>query len=364
MSRHILAAAVVAVDTALLVAVHGTGYLWVVALFAATVILGYRQRLAGFGGALLLGAATAGGYAVLVWTAYRAGRDSSKRALVAVGAGGLAAHLALRPADPRAVPQTVVVYLVFVALPAVVGRYVTQQDRLISVLSDQARLAERLRIARDMHDSLGRRLSLVSIQAAALEVTPLPAEQRRAAHQLGTAAREAMTELYGVIGALRGPQGCGPHGTVDIGALVTQFRDAGVPVTVEPEQPPAVDETAYRVVEEGLTNAAKHAPGQPVSVSLRGEGDTLLVTVANPAPSSSAAASGKRGLPGLDERVRLAGGLLHHGYADGRFRLTAMLPVTPATPKASPVRPALLGTAAAILVLVVLPASLMLGVKG
>jgi signal transduction histidine kinase len=358
-SRHILAAAVVAVDTALLVAVHGIGHLWVVALFAATVILGYRQRLAGFGGALLLGAATAGGYAVLVWTAYRAGRGSSKRALVAVGAVGLAAHLAIRPADPRAVPQTIVVYLVFVALPAVVGRYVTQQERLMSALSDQARLAERLRIARDMHDSLGRRLSLVSIQAAALEVTPLPAEQRRAVHQLGTAAREAMTELYGVIGALRGP-----HDTVDIGVLVTQFRDAGVPVTVEPEQPPAVSETAYRVVEEGLTNAAKHAPGQPVSVSLRGEGDTLLVTVANPAPSSSAAAGGRRGLPGLDERVRLAGGLLRHGYADGRFRLTAMLPATPAAPRASPVRPALLGTAAAVLVLVVLPASLMLGVKG
>ena len=62
-------------------------------------------------------------------------------------------------------------------------------------------------------------------------MTPLPAEQRRAVGQLGTAAREAMTELYGVIGALREPQ-C----TVDIGALVTQFRDAGVAVTVDPER--------------------------------------------------------------------------------------------------------------------------------
>ncbi|MEH1127696.1 sensor histidine kinase [Micromonospora sp. CPCC 206061] len=362
MSRHFLAAAVVAVDTALLVAVHGIGYLWVAALFAATVVLAYRQRLAGFGGALLLGAVTAGGYAVLVWTAYRAGRGASKRVLVAVGATGLATHLALLPSNTRMVPQLVVVYLVFVALPAVVGRYVTQQEQLMSVLGDQARLAERLRIARDMHDSLGRRLSLVSIQAAALEVAPLPAEQRRAIGQLGTAAREAMTELYGVIGALREPQ-C----TVDIGALLTQFRDAGVPVTVEPAEPPAVGEAAYRVVEEGLTNAAKHAPGQPVSVSLRSEGDTLLVTVANPAtsrPASTASAGGGRGLPGLDERVRLAGGLLHHGHADGRFRLTAMLPVAPAAPAASPPRPALLGTAAAVLVLIVLPVSLMLGVKG
>jgi signal transduction histidine kinase len=358
-SRHLLAAAVVAVDTALLVAVHGTGYLWMVALFAATVVLAHRQRLAGFGGALLLGGVTAGGYAVLVWTSYRAGRGASRRALVAVAAAGLVAQLALRPAGPRAIPQLVVVYLVFVALPAVVGRYVTQQEQLMSVLGDQARLAERLRIARDMHDSLGRRLSLVSIQAAALEVTPLPAEQRRAVGQLGTAAREAMTELYGVIGALREPQ-C----TVDIGALVAQFRDAGVAVTVEPAEPPAIGEAAYRVVEEGLTNAAKHAPGQPVSVSLRGEGDTLLVTVANPAPPRSASTRGGRGLPGLDERVRLAGGLLHHEYADGRFRLTAMLPVTPTAPAKSPPRPALLGTAAAVLVLVVLPMSLMLGVKG
>lgn len=359
MSRHILAAAVVAIDTALLVAVHGAGHLWIGALFAATVVLAYRRRLAGFGGALLIGAVTAGGYAVLVWTAYRAGRGASRRALAAVGAAGLAAHLALLPASPRLIPQLVVTYLVFVALPAVVGRYVTQQEQLMSALGDQARLAERLRIARDMHDSLGRRLSLVSIQAAALEVAPLPPEQRRAVSQLGAAAREAMTELYGVIGALREPQ-C----TVDIGALVTQFRDAGVPVTVEPAEPPAIGEAAYRVVEEGLTNAAKHAPGQPVSVSLRTEGDTLLVTVSNPAPPASPASTGGRGLPGLDERVRLAGGLLHHGRADGRYRLTAMLPVTPAVPAAPTPRRALVGAVAAVLVLMVLPASLMLGVKG
>ena len=212
--------------------------------------------------------------------------------------------MALPPAGSRQISQVAVTLLIFVVLPALVGRYLAQQERLVSALGERARLAERLRIARDMHDSLGRRLSLISIEAAALEVGHLPAREHEAVQRLAVSAREAMTEVYEVIGALRDPRGASA-----IRTLVASFRNAGISVTVRgdeslPDLPPAADQAAYRVVEEGLTNAAKHAPGRRVTVSLEPQSDTLLVTVANPAPSRSAPSAGGRGLTGLDERVR------------------------------------------------------------
>jgi signal transduction histidine kinase len=355
--RHLLAAAVVAADIAILAAGH-PGLAWVGLLFAAAALLTHRLPVAGLAAALALHAFTGVAYLLMLWTAFRAGRAVGGRrdALAAIGVagGGLALLLAVRPADPRAIPQLVVPHLVFVALPLLVGGYLAQQERLTAALADQARLGERLRIARDMHDSVGRRLSLVSMQAAALEVTALPPAQSDAVRRLAAAAREAMDEVYGVVGALREAP--------DLGALLGDFRAAGVPVELrERGTARSLPEAAYRVVEEGLTNAAKHAPSRPVAVELVWERRALRVTLSNPGPPGSPAAVGAgRGLQGLTERVRLAGGHLRHGPEDGEFRLSAILPLD--APASRAVRkPVLVGAVAAVLIFLVLPAAMMVG---
>lgn len=365
MGRHLIAAAVVAADTALLAAGR-PGLAWVVLLFAAAALLSYRMPLAGLAAGLALHAGTGLGYLMLLWTAFRAGRAVAGRrdavAALGVAAGGLALTLAVRPAEPQGIPQYVVAHAVFVALPLLVGGYLAQQERLTAALADQARLGERLRIARDMHDSVGRRLSLVSIQAAALEVADLPPPQAEAVRRLATAAREAMDEVYGVVGALRDAPDLAA-----VGALVAEFRRAGVAVRVSQRGTPhplpaATSEAAYRVVEEGLTNAAKHAPDTPVAVELAWERRALRVTLTNPGPPAAAATTGaSRGLQGLSERVRLAGGRLRHGFTGGAFQLSATLPVKPPAPPAIG-RPVLVGAAAAVLLFLLLPASMMVGV--
>ncbi|GAA4440408.1 sensor histidine kinase [Phytohabitans houttuyneae] len=366
MGRHLLAAGVVAADTAILAAGR-PGLAWVGLLLAVAALLSYRMPLFGFAAGLVLSAVTGLAYLMLLWTAFRAGRAVGGRrdavAALGVAAGGLAFLLSLRPADAGAIPQLVVAHLVFVALPLLVGAYLAQQERLTAALADQARLGERLRIARDMHDSVGRRLSLVSIQAAALEVADLPPPQAQAVRRLAAAAREAMDEVYGVVGALRDTPD-----VAAVDALVAEFRAAGVPVRLSQRGsaralPAAAGEAAYRVVEEGLTNAAKHAPDRPVAVELAWERRALRVTLTNPGPPGAAAAAGAgRGLQGLTERVRLVGGRLGYGTTDGAFRLGATLPLHPPPAPAALRRPVLVGTVAAVLLFLLLPATMMLGV--
>lgn len=230
MRRHLLAAAVLTADTALLAARHGAdlplaavpAYALVVALVIA---LSRRVPLAAFAVALVLTPLTGTAYVLLLWAAYHAGRAAVSRSgtamLVGTALGALAVQLVGLPAWPGAVSSLLGTYLVFVALPVLVGRYLAQQERLVSTLdrhnrqlrrerelvAEQEQLRERLRIARDMHDSLGHRLSLVSVQAAALEVSALPAPQREAVGHLARATRDAMDELYGLVGALRSERG-------------------------------------------------------------------------------------------------------------------------------------------------------------
>jgi signal transduction histidine kinase len=414
MGRHLLAAAVALADTALLVAAHRSGLpLWAIPVYALVVALvialRYRTPTAAFMAALVLASLTGGAYVLLLWAAYQAGHEIVSRSgtVMVVGAavGGLAAQLAARSVQPRTIPSLVCVCVMFVALPLLAGRYLAQHERLVStldqhnrqlrwkreILAEQERLRERLRIARDMHDSLGHRLSLVSVQAAALEVSALPPQQRRAIRQLAGAARGAMNELYELVGELRGDDdkhGRSP-GAEAIGTVVEEFQAAGVPVTLRRCGRPrplsaAVGQTAYRVVEEGLTNAAKHAPGQPVTVSVEWEPDALLLTVVNPLPGPPAVPGGTdtgHGLSGLGERVRPVGGFLDHRLSDGGFRLVAMLPAIAAEPAVrrtgSPervagydevpavgrIRTVALGFATATVMFLVLPASMLVGVR-
>ncbi|MGY1840613.1 MULTISPECIES: sensor histidine kinase [unclassified Modestobacter] len=213
---------------------------------------------------------------------------------------------------------------------------------------EQARHTERTRIAREMHDVLAHRLSLLSMHAGALEFRPdAPStEVAQAAGVVRASARQALEDLREVIGVLRhggdgdaGDPGTRPQPTLaDVPALVEECRRAGVRVRVQyrvPElatAPSGVGRSAYRVVQEGLTNVRKHAPGTVATVLLEGGlGTGLVVELRNPAPAGgdmvAALPGGGTGLVGLLERVSLSGGHLEHGWTpDGEFRLRAELP--------------------------------------
>ena len=205
----------------------------------------------------------------------------------------------------------------------------------------EARVAERARIAREMHDVLAHRLSLLATYAGALEYRPdAPPEQlARAAGVVRAGVHQALDELREVITVLRDDDDVdGKHplpGLADLDGLIAETRDAGTAVDVtrrvtQPEDlPGGLGRTAYRVVQEGLTNARKHAPGRPVRVLLAGKpGGRLVVELANPVGPADPVINGSgTGLIGLTERVRLAGGEIDHAIsADGEFVLRAWLP--------------------------------------
>jgi signal transduction histidine kinase len=212
---------------------------------------------------------------------------------------------------------------------------------------DQAREAERLRIAREMHDVLAHRVSLLSLHAGALEFRPdaSPEEIAEAAGVIRATAHAALEDLRGVVGVLRDGTDDGapepPQPTLDqVPGLIEESRAAGMRVRAQLEAPAealpaAVGRTAYRVVQEGLTNARKHAPGAAVDVAVSArEGDGLVVEVVSRRPVGVAVAAGGdrmpgagTGLIGLAERVALAGGELRHGPdAAGDFVLRATIP--------------------------------------
>jgi signal transduction histidine kinase len=215
---------------------------------------------------------------------------------------------------------------------------------------EQARETERRRIAREMHDVVAHRVSLLSLHAGALEFRPdaPPEEIAEAASVIRSTAHAALEELREVVGVLREDAEAGtpepPQPTLaQIPALVEESRAAGMVVRLRDERPAdlepptALGRTAYRVVQEGLTNARKHAPGAAVDVTIAAEGGPLLVVaVVSRRPVGVAARLADEhvpgmgtGLIGLAERVALAGGELEHGPGPaGDFVLRATLPWT------------------------------------
>ncbi|MEU1679010.1 histidine kinase [Micromonospora zamorensis] len=210
----------------------------------------------------------------------------------------------------------------------------------------QARHLERTRIAREMHDVLAHRISLLSLHAGALEFRPdAPADEvARAAGVIRGSAHAALQDLREVIGVLRAESDDGdspepPQPTLaDLPALIAESRAAGVRVNVSDsvaspgEVPAALGRAAYRIVQEGLTNARKHAAGAAVTVDVAGgPGSGLTVAIGNRwpvgAPAGDALPGAGTGLVGISERVTLAGGRLAYGRDDaGDFRLAAWLP--------------------------------------
>lgn len=213
--------------------------------------------------------------------------------------------------------------------------------------AERTRLAERHRIAREMHDTLAHRMSLVAVQAAALQVDAPNHQTAVSAAVIRDTAHAALGELREVLGVLRddgtaaqdgAPGTYAPSGIAQIAGLVAQWRLAGMAVAYSPsfatsEQiPDAVSRAVFRVVQEGLTNVARHAPESDVEVCLQrhrddGNGAAVLeVTVTNSAGGPAQAAPGSGlGLVGLAERVQLLGGTLDHGPRKDGFELAARI---------------------------------------
>jgi signal transduction histidine kinase len=210
---------------------------------------------------------------------------------------------------------------------------------------EQIRHAERTRIAREMHDVLAHRISLLSLHAGALEFRPdaPPEEVARAAAVIRASAHQALEDLRAMIGLLRdGADGEAPQPPqptlAALPGLLEESRAAGMRVHADVRLPDlaavpdAVGRHALRIVQEALTNARKHAASAAVDLRVEGAaGEGLAIEVRNPAPVLAAGepeipGSGT-GLVGLAERATLSGGHLEHGLdEDGNFRLRAWLP--------------------------------------
>ncbi|MEV3987320.1 histidine kinase [Streptomyces sp. NPDC049837] len=240
-------------------------------------------------------------------------------------------------------------------LPWLAGRYWRGRRELVEggwqlarsleerqhLAAERARLTERAAIAADMHDSLGHVLSLVALRAGALELSPTLAPQDRDdVAELRRTISDAVDHLRETVTVLRADPhaGANPATADTVEELLGRAVASGVPVRWErsgppPARSPLVERAVYRVVQEALTNATKHAPGGTVRVSIAHADDVTRVRVVNSAPlpgrtpgPAPVTVGGNHGLAGLRERVTVLGGALRAGPYEGGFEVTATLP--------------------------------------
>ena len=293
--------------------------------------------------------------------------------VVLVGVVGMAASTVFPVLEPQVDKNpwwvNFSVGLAFTIATLAWGMYVGSRRELLWTLRDRAQRAEaeqelrvqqgrsteRARIAREMHDVLAHRISLISMHAGALSYrTDLTAEEMRGTAELIQAkSHEALSDLRQVLGVLRDEEGGAgerPQPTFcDLGSLVEEAQESGMRIYFHDRvregasMPAQVGRTTYRIVQEGLTNARKHAPHVSVLVSVTGSRDDGVdIMIRNPARSlSSAVADGSDGaggsevpgsglgLVGLRERAKLAGGHLATRIDGTMFELHGWLPWTP-----------------------------------
>src|SRR3954453_9471813 len=244
------------------------------------------------------------------------------------GAAGGGVLVVIQPWSPAPVGELVgrvLAAAVVVLLPGAVGAWFRTRELLLTALRERAEraeaerelmardavLTERTRIAREMHDAVGHRVSLMVLQAGAIEMAAAaPQRVEQLAGQVQTAGRQALDELRQMVGVLRAgetedaPLSPQP-GLAALPRLIAESRQAGMAVQLTglPDGTaldPAVSRAAYRIVQEALTNAGKHAPGAPVQIAGEGSAEQLVVRVVNgPAHASEPAPGAGYGLVGL-----------------------------------------------------------------
>ncbi|MEO3786620.1 histidine kinase [Actinocorallia sp. B10E7] len=221
--------------------------------------------------------------------------------------------------------------------------------RLDAAQREQAVMRERARIARELHDVVAHSVSMIAVQAetAPYTMSTLSEEAKRGYAEIAHTAREALVEMRRLLGVLRSDAAeteVTPQPRLDrLNELIDQHRGAGgaAGLSVRGEEHPlsaTLELSAYRIVQEALTNARRHAPGAPVQVELLYQPDRLKVRVHNQPPDLTrtrvdgfpAPASGGHGLIGMQERAAMLGGRLQAGPApDGGFDVEAELPFSP-----------------------------------
>ncbi|MFC7614263.1 sensor histidine kinase [Actinokineospora soli] len=177
---------------------------------------------------------------------------------------------------------------------------------------DTARADERARITREIHDAVGHNTTLIAVQAAALAAVTTDPAARETAEQLRHLAKQSLAEMRAALGLAGAPS---HNGLDDLPRLITSTRTAGVQVTytgIDATPSPLISRALYRVVQEALTNAVKHAPGAPVEVTLTRDSTRITATITNGPPTAPSPdlTPGGTGLEGLTERVITAGGTL------------------------------------------------------
>ncbi|WP_165985222.1 sensor histidine kinase [Streptomyces sp. YIM 98790] len=275
------------------------------------------------------------------------------RRRLAAWSAAAAAAFAAGLGNPAAVGwSTPAVYLVALLTPVSLGLWAGTRRRLVAtlreraehlereqrLLAERATAAERTRIAREMHDVVAHRVSLMVLQAGGLELSTGDPAAAACAERIRLTGREALGELRGVLGALHDAADTGaptapPPVLADLDHLIQEWRTAGMTVHYAATGTPrplaaAVERAAYRVAQEALTNADKHAPGHPLRLTLHHGPRQLTVTAVNPAPpAGTGARTGGYGLTGLRERITLLGGAFTAGpHPPGMWRLHAALP--------------------------------------
>lgn len=241
---------------------------------------------------------------------------------------------------------SVLIALLTVVAPWWFGRYrllrEEQRESDAAVLADRAQAEERARIADDLHDTIGHELALIAVQAGALELgRDLSPEQRERFRELREAAVRASGRLRDVVRMTRpdGPSRLDPLGGDGVDGLVSGARDAGMTVVARidralvAEVDPLIAELVVRTVREGLTNAARHAPGAVVEVEVtRDDTGGVTASVRSAAPTERGVQGGGHGIPSLRRRAELLGGSIDAGpTADGGFELRLRAPMRPET---------------------------------
>ncbi|MFC7545611.1 sensor histidine kinase [Plantactinospora sp. GCM10030261] len=332
-------------------------------LLGLAVALNRRYPLVGLG-AVLVGTWFDGNFvfALPVFSYLVGARMTRARPAVLAFAGvavaGTGLNLLLLGTAPDTLFLAANVLLFGGVFPWLVGRYRRQQRELTLSgwrqaealereqrgAAERVRLRERARIAQDMHDSLGHELSLIALRAGALELAPdLDERHRAAAAELRASVADATERLRDIIGVLREDTAAGQAAPTrpadeDVAELIRRARDAGMVVRSSDGPtvgalPPLTSRAVHGVVREGLTNAARYAPGAQVAVTVASSGGGVEVAVVNPRPpagplpGAGTPPGAGSGLVALRERVRLAGGTLEAGPREGGFALLARLPL-------------------------------------
>ena len=313
------------------------------------------------------GGSIVGDIGAIVLAAFEVGLRASNRmasvAFVLGLAAALAAVLLLQQADPV---QSVVLPFVILVPAWLVGDLIRarnleraarveaierqERDRIVQIEATAAR--QRQEIARELHDVLAHSVSVMVVQAGAARqvVRSSPEEADKALLAVEETGRQAMAELRGMLGVLAPDDeggGVTPQpGVNDIGRLVARIRDAGLPAELQVdgqvrELPRGTDVTAYRIVQEGLTNALRYSNRAKTLVHVAYEPDRLRVEVLDDGPTATGAGAAPgqgagRGLQGLHARAASVGGRLEAGpRLGGGFAVRAWLPLTDATQTAA-----------------------------